>query len=62
MLTRKAWLPHHIGVRLDEQTVAWVEQRATDARMSVSRYVREILEREAQRDLPCREVMVESRE
>jgi hypothetical protein len=51
MLARKSWLPHHNGVRLDERMIAWVQEQADGERMTVSRFVREILEREARRDL-----------
>ena len=56
MLARKSWLPHHIGVRLDERMIAWVQEQADGERMTVSRFVREILEREAKRDVQRSEV------
>jgi hypothetical protein len=51
MLARKVWLPKQIGVRLDDRLIALVQQRADDERMSVSRYVRTLIEREVTRDL-----------
>jgi predicted DNA binding CopG/RHH family protein len=51
MLARKVWLPKQIGVRLDDRLIALVQQRADDDRMSVSRYVRTLIEREVTRDL-----------
>ena len=51
MLARKIWLPNQIGVRLDAQRLAWLQQRAEEARMTVSAYVRQLIEREARRDL-----------
>jgi predicted HicB family RNase H-like nuclease len=51
MRKRKDYFPIAVGVRIDEATRSWLESAADQQRMSLSRYVRQLLEREAQRDL-----------
>jgi hypothetical protein len=51
MLARRTWLQGKIGIRLEADRVAWLQQRADECHLSVSAYIRKVLEEQAQRDL-----------
>jgi hypothetical protein len=51
MRKRKEYFPCVFGSRVDTSTMAWLEKGADESRMSVSAYVRRIIEQEAMRDL-----------
>ena len=51
MRLRKVYQVKQIGVRLPEDTLAWLEQRADQERLPPSTLVRVWIEAEAKRDL-----------
>jgi hypothetical protein len=51
MRKRKEFFPVAVGVRIDQPTMGWLEQRADEARMPVSTYVRHLIDQPVRRDL-----------
>jgi hypothetical protein len=51
MRKRINYYPCAFGSRVDESTMAWLEQRAGEERLQLSAYVRKLIEQEARRDL-----------